>query len=55
MDFHNYDYLNLKNHCNELRDTVFYGLDIPCSIGLAPTKTLAKVAYCTTIFLVSGI
>jgi DNA polymerase V len=44
MDFHNYNYLNLKNHCNELRDTVFYGLDIPCSIGLAPTKTLAKVA-----------
>ncbi|PWN62428.1 SOS mutagenesis and repair protein UmuC [Chryseobacterium phosphatilyticum] len=44
MDFHNYEYINLRNHCNELRDTIFYGLDIPCSIGLAPTKTLSKVA-----------
>ncbi|MCY1659288.1 Y-family DNA polymerase [Chryseobacterium sp. SL1] len=44
MDFHNYEYVDLKNHCNELRNTIFYGLDIPCSIGLAPTKTLAKVA-----------
>lgn len=44
MDLHNYDYLNLKDHCNDLRNTIFQGLDIPCSIGLAQTKTLAKVA-----------
>lgn len=44
LDFHGYEYLNLKDHCNDLRNTVFNGLDIPCSIGLAPTKTLAKVA-----------
>jgi len=44
LDFHGYDYLNLKDQCNDLRNSVFTGLDIPCSIGLAPTKTLAKVA-----------
>lgn len=44
MDFHGYKYSNLKDQCNDLRDTVFYGLDVPCSIGLAETKTLAKVA-----------
>lgn len=34
----------MKDYCNDLRNTVFTGLDIPCSIGVAPTKTLAKVA-----------
>lgn len=44
LGFQGYEYLNLKDHCNDLRNTVYNGLDIPCSIGLAPTKTLAKVA-----------
>jgi len=44
LDLHGYEYLNLKDYCNDLRNTVFTGLDIPCSIGVAPTKTLAKVA-----------
>ncbi|MBS1573415.1 MAG: Y-family DNA polymerase [Bacteroidetes bacterium] len=44
MDFHGYDYVNLQKHCEELREKIFLGLDIPTSIGLAPTKTLAKIA-----------
>ena len=44
LDFHDYPYLDLQKHCEELREKVFRGLDIPTSIGLAPTKTLAKVA-----------
>ena len=44
LDLHGYEYLNLQQHCEDLRETIYRGLDIPCSIGLAPTKTLAKVA-----------
>ena len=39
-----YEYFNLEEHCLELRSKVLNGLDIPTSIGIAPTKTLAKVA-----------
>lgn len=44
LDFHGYPHHNLQQHCEDLRETVLRGLDIPVSIGLAPTKTLAKVA-----------
>lgn len=44
LDFHGYDYLNLQEHCKELREFVLNGLDLPTSIGIAPTKTLTKVA-----------
>ena len=44
LDFHGYDYLDLQSHCEELREVVLRGLDIPTSIGIAPTKTLCKVA-----------
>lgn len=44
LDFHGYDYIDLQIHCEELRGFVLRGLDLPTSIGLAPTKTLAKVA-----------
>jgi len=44
LDFHGYPYVDLQKHCEELREFVFKGLDLPTSIGLAPTKTLAKVA-----------
>ncbi|MCQ4035058.1 Y-family DNA polymerase [Kaistella montana] len=44
LDFHGYPYIDLQKHCEELREFVFKGLDLPTSIGLAPTKTLAKVA-----------
>ncbi|MCT3649896.1 Y-family DNA polymerase [Elizabethkingia meningoseptica] len=44
LDFRGYDYINLQKHCEELREYVYRGLDIPTSVGIAPTKTLAKVA-----------
>lgn len=44
LDFNGYEYFNLEEHCLELRSKVLNGLDIPTSIGIAPTKTLAKVA-----------
>ncbi|MGC4129201.1 MAG: Y-family DNA polymerase [Bergeyella sp.] len=44
LDFNGYTYTNLQEHCEELRNYILNGLDIPCSIGLAPSKTLAKVA-----------
>ncbi|MDV4099092.1 SOS mutagenesis and repair protein UmuC [Elizabethkingia anophelis] len=44
LDFHGYQFTDLQTHCEELRFKIFKGLDIPTSIGVAPTKTLAKVA-----------
>ena len=44
LDFHGYNYFDLQSHCEELREVVHRGLDIPTSIGIAPTKTLCKVA-----------
>ncbi|OBW43475.1 DNA polymerase IV [Chryseobacterium sp. MOF25P] len=37
-------YSDPENRMRELRNDVFKGLDLPTSIGIAPTKTLAKVA-----------
>ena len=44
LDFNGYENFNLEEHCLELRSKILNGLDIPTSIGVAPTKTLAKVA-----------
>lgn len=44
LDFHGYPYVDLQKHCEDLREFILSGLDLPTSIGLAPTKTLAKVA-----------
>lgn len=44
LDFNGYENFDLEKHCLELRNKILNGLDIPTSIGLAPTKTLAKVA-----------
>lgn len=37
-------YTNQLDRMKQLRNDVFKGLDLPTSIGIAPTKTLAKVA-----------
>lgn len=37
-------YSDIENKMLEMRDKIFRGLDLPTSIGIAPTKTLAKVA-----------
>ena len=39
--FENYD---LENYCKKIKDMVFKWTGIPISIGVAPTKALAKVA-----------
>jgi len=39
--FENYD---LESYCQEIKDTVLKWTGIPVSIGIAPTKVLAKVA-----------
>lgn len=37
-------YSDIEIKMLEMRDKIFRGLDLPTSIGIAPTKTLAKVA-----------
>jgi len=44
LDFHGFDFFNLKDYCANISKTVKQGTGIPVSIGIAPTKTLAKVA-----------
>lgn len=45
MNFTQYEtYFPLREHCLTLRRKVYKGIGIPTSIGIAPTKTLAKVA-----------
>jgi len=39
-----YSRYSLKDYCTEIAQTVMQGTGIPVSIGVAPTKTLAKVA-----------
>jgi len=44
LDFHGFECVNLREHCLKLAYTVRQGTGIPVSVGVAPTKTLAKVA-----------
>jgi len=44
LDFTGFDYYNLKEYCTTIAQTVKQGTGIPVSIGIASTKTLAKVA-----------
>jgi len=44
LNFCGFDNYNLKEHCTKIAKTVKQGTGIPVSIGVAPTKTLAKVA-----------
>jgi len=44
LDFNGFQHINLKEHCKKLAQTVRQGTGIPVSVGVAPTKTLAKVA-----------
>lgn len=44
LDFNGFEYFNLKDYCSNISKTVRQGTGIPVSIGVAPTKTLAKVA-----------
>ena len=44
LDFHGFKYINLETYSVEIRDEIKTKLNIPVSIGIAPTKTLCKVA-----------
>lgn len=45
LDFSGFEeYFNLKEHCLKLSKTIKQGTGIPVSVGIASTKTLAKVA-----------
>ena len=44
LDFNGFQHFDLKEHCTTIAQTVRQGTGIPVSIGVAPTKTLAKVA-----------
>jgi len=44
LDLNGFGKINLKEYCTNIAETVKQGTGIPVSIGVAPTKTLAKVA-----------
>jgi DNA polymerase V len=44
LDFQGFERYNLKEYCTTIANTIKQGTGIPVSIGVAPTKTLAKVA-----------
>ena len=44
LDLHGYENYDLKSYGEEIAETIKQGTGIPVSIGIAPTKTLAKVA-----------
>jgi len=44
LDFNGFENFDLKDYCSKIAKTVKQGTGIPVSIGVAPTKTLAKVA-----------
>jgi DNA polymerase V len=43
-DFNGFEKYDLKEYCTTIANTIHQGTGIPISIGVAPTKTLAKVA-----------
>ena len=44
LDFNGFEHFNMKEYGEMIAQTVKQGTGIPVSIGIAPTKTLAKVA-----------
>ena len=44
LDFTGFDNVDLRKHCLKMAQSVKQGVGIPVSVGVAPTKTLAKVA-----------
>ena len=44
LDFHGFRFVNLESYCAEIRNRIITEHHIPVSIGIAPTKTLCKVA-----------
>ena len=44
LNFTGFENVNLRDHCLKMAQAVRQGVGIPVSVGVAPTKTLAKVA-----------
>ena len=44
LDFRGFEMYDLKEYCTKIAETIKQGTGIPVSIGIASTKTLAKVA-----------
>lgn len=44
LDMHGMPYCNLSNLGAEIRNTIMRNIGIPVTVGIAPTKTLAKMA-----------
>lgn len=44
LDLTSFKYVNIYDYCLEIRNRIRSEADIPVSIGIAPTKTLCKVA-----------
>ncbi|MET3535414.1 DNA polymerase V [Chryseobacterium limigenitum] len=44
LDLTSFKYINLYDYCLEIRNDIHKNVNIPVSIGIAPTKTLCKVA-----------
>ncbi len=44
IGFKGHEHLNLVRHCQRMKRHIFKWLGLPVCIGLAPTKTLAKIA-----------
>ncbi|MGC4128972.1 MAG: SOS mutagenesis and repair protein UmuC [Bergeyella sp.] len=44
LDFHGFRYVDLEEYCENIRNRIMQEHHIPVSIGIAPTKTLCKVA-----------
>lgn len=44
LDFHGFRYFNLNEYCCQIRKKINDELKLPTSIGIAPTKTLCKIA-----------
>lgn len=44
LDLTSFKYVNIYDYCLEIRNRIKAEVDIPVSIGIAPTKTLCKVA-----------
>jgi DNA polymerase V len=42
--FHGFEHLNLTRHCQQLVQQIDQWLGLPVCVGLAPSKTLAKIA-----------
>ncbi|GGG54471.1 Y-family DNA polymerase [Epilithonimonas arachidiradicis] len=44
LDFNGFKYFNLNEYCCKIRQKINDDLKLPTSIGIAPTKTLCKIA-----------